>query len=150
MRISRRTQRAERSHSVSGNVHNYMDRWRSLVIRAEVARDDTVSTIWGISYFPSIEWLWWILPTHLVSYSFRSRSWSWTAQWPCGLCARRAIAEPKQCSQRPVIGRVTKIYCLELLRASEGKLSRWSRHLQSLAPTSVSRRVDVSQAVGRN
>jgi hypothetical protein len=31
---------------------------------------------------------------------------------------------------------VTKIYYLELLRASEGTLSRWSRlHLQSLAPT---------------
>jgi hypothetical protein len=31
-----------------------------------------------------------------------------------------------------VIGWVTKIYYLELLRASEGTLSRWSRlHLQS-------------------
>jgi hypothetical protein len=31
---------------------------------------------------------------------------------------------------------VTKIYYLELLRASEGTLSRWFRlHLQSLAPT---------------
>jgi hypothetical protein len=31
---------------------------------------------------------------------------------------------------------VTKIYYFELLRASEGTLSRWSRlHLQSLAPT---------------
>jgi hypothetical protein len=45
---------------------------------------------------------------------------------------------------------VTKIYYLELLRASEGTLSRWSRlHLQSLAPTPVSRRVDVRQAAGR-
>jgi hypothetical protein len=49
------------------------------------------------------------------------------------------------------IGRwMTKIYNLELLRASEGTLSRWSRlHLQSLAPTPVSRRVDVRQAAGR-
>jgi hypothetical protein len=42
---------------------------------------------------------------------------------------------------------VTKIHYLELLRASEGTLSRWSRlHLQSLAPTPVSRKVDVRQA----
>jgi hypothetical protein len=42
-----------------------------------------------------------------------------------------------------------KIYYLELLRTSEGTLSRWSRlHLQSLAPTPVSRRVDVRQAAG--
>jgi hypothetical protein len=53
-------------------------------------------------------------------------------------------AEAKQRSQRSVIGWVTKIYYLELLHASEGMLSRWSRlHLQSLAPTPVSRRVDV-------
>jgi hypothetical protein len=33
----------------------------------------------------------------------------------------------------------------------EGTLSRWSRlHLQSLAPTPVSRRVDVRQAAGRD
>jgi hypothetical protein len=45
---------------------------------------------------------------------------------------------------------VTKIYYLELLRASEGTLSCWSRlYLQSLAPTPVSRRVDVRQAAGR-
>jgi hypothetical protein len=45
---------------------------------------------------------------------------------------------------------VTKIYYLELLRASEGTLSRWSRlHLQSLAPIPVSRRVDVRQAAGQ-
>jgi hypothetical protein len=31
---------------------------------------------------------------------------------------------------------------LEILRASEGTLSCWSLHLQSLAPTPVSRRVD--------
>jgi hypothetical protein len=56
----------------------------------------------------------------------------------------------KHRSQWPVIGWVTKIYYLELLRASEGTLSRWSRlHLQSLAPTQVSRRVDVRQAAGR-
>jgi hypothetical protein len=53
-------------------------------------------------------------------------------------------------SQWPVLGWVTKIYYFELLRASEGTLSRWSRlHLQSLAPTPVSRRVDVRQAAGR-
>jgi hypothetical protein len=72
------------------------------------------------------------------------------ARWPRGQCARRAIAEAKQRSQRSVIGWVTKIYYLELLRASEGTLRRWSRlHLQSLAPTPVSRRVDVTQAAGR-
>jgi hypothetical protein len=69
---------------------------------------------------------------------------------PRGQCARRAIAEPKKCSHRPVIGWVTKIYCRELLRASEGTLSRWSRlHLQSLTLPPVSRRVDVRQAAGR-
>jgi hypothetical protein len=62
-----------------------------------------------------------------------------------------AIAEPKQCSQRPVIGWVTKIYYLELLRASEETLSRsWSRlRLQSLTPPSLSKRADVRQAGGR-
>jgi hypothetical protein len=45
---------------------------------------------------------------------------------------------------------VTKIYYYELLRASEDTLSCWSRlHLQSLAPTPVSRKVDVRQADGR-
>jgi hypothetical protein len=58
--------------------------------------------------------------------------------------------EAKHQSQWLVLGWVTKIYYLELLRASEGMLSRWSRlHLQSLASTSVSRRVDVRQAAGR-
>jgi hypothetical protein len=39
---------------------------------------------------------------------------------------------------------VTKIYYLELLRASKGTLSCWSRlNFQSLAPTPASRRVDV-------
>jgi hypothetical protein len=61
-------------------------------------------------------------------------------------CARRVIAEAKQRSQRSFIGCVTKIYYLELLRASEGTLSRWSRlQLQSLAPAPVSRTVDVRQ-----
>jgi hypothetical protein len=48
---------------------------------------------------------------------------------------RRAIAEVKQ--RWSVIGWVTKkMYYLELPRASEGTLNRWSRlHLQSLAPT---------------
>jgi hypothetical protein len=56
-------------------------------------------------------------------------------RWSSGQCARRAIAEAKHRSQWPVLGLVTKIYYLELLRASEGTLSRWSRvHLQSLAP----------------
>jgi hypothetical protein len=41
-----------------------------------------------------------------------------------GQCARRAIAEAKHRSQWPVLGWVTKIYYLELLRASEGTLSR--------------------------
>jgi hypothetical protein len=64
-----------------------------------------------------------------------------------GQCARRAIAEAKQSSQRSAIRWVTKIYYLEFLRASKGTLSRWCRlHLQSLAPALVSRRVDVMQA----
>jgi hypothetical protein len=73
------------------------------------------------------------------------------AQWLRGYaCARRTIAKAKQRSQWSVIGWVTKLYYLELLRASEGTLSRWSRlHLQSLAPTPVSRRVDVRQAPSR-
>jgi hypothetical protein len=51
------------------------------------------------------------------------------------------IAEAKHRSQWPVLGWGTKIYYLELLRASERTLSRWSRlHLQSLEPTPVSRR----------
>jgi hypothetical protein len=57
------------------------------------------------------------------------------ARWSRGQCARRAIAEAKQRSQKSVIGWVTKIYYLELLRASKGTLSRRYRlHLQSLAP----------------
>jgi hypothetical protein len=60
------------------------------------------------------------------------------ARWPRVQCTRRAIAEAKQRSQRSVILWVTKIYYLELLRASEGTLNHWSRlHLQSLAPTVV-------------
>jgi hypothetical protein len=72
------------------------------------------------------------------------------AQMPREQCARRAIAEAKQRSQWSVIGWVAKIYYLELLRASEGTLSCWSRlHLQSLTPTQVSRPVDVRQATCR-
>jgi hypothetical protein len=57
-----------------------------------------------------------------------------------------AIAEAKQRSQRSVIRWVTKIYYLEL-RASESTLSHWSwLLLQSLAPTPVSRWVDVRRA----
>jgi hypothetical protein len=64
--------------------------------------------------------------------------------------ARCAIAKAKQSSQRPVMEWMTKIYNLELLHASEGTLSRWSRlHLQSFVPTPVTRRVDVRQAAGR-
>jgi hypothetical protein len=56
-----------------------------------------------------------------------SSSGNWGARWSSGQCARRAIAEAKQRSQWPVIGWVTKIYYLELLRVSEGTLSRpWS------------------------
>jgi hypothetical protein len=72
------------------------------------------------------------------------------ARWPRGQSARRGIAESKQRSQRSVIVWVAKICYLELLRASEGTLSCWSRlHLQSLAPTPVYRRFDVRQAAGR-
>jgi hypothetical protein len=72
------------------------------------------------------------------------------ARWSSGQCARRAITEAKHRSQCPVLGWLTKMYYLKLLRASEGTLSRWSRlHLKSLAHTPVSRRVDVRQAAGR-
>jgi hypothetical protein len=48
------------------------------------------------------------------------------------------------------MGWVIITFYLELLSASKDTLSRWSRlHLQSLAPTPVSRRVDVRQAAGR-
>jgi hypothetical protein len=50
---------------------------------------------------------------------------------------RRAITEFKQ---RQSLDGWPKIYYLELLRASEGTLSRGSRlHLQSLAPTNLHR-----------
>jgi hypothetical protein len=56
------------------------------------------------------------------------------SQWSSGPCA--FVCEVKQrCS---IIGWVTKIYYLEILRALEGTLSHWSRlHLQSLAPTAL-------------
>jgi hypothetical protein len=61
-----------------------------------------------------------------------------------------AIVEAKQRSQKPAIRWATKTFYLELLRASEGTLSRWSLlHLQSFVLTLVSRRVDVRQAAGR-
>jgi hypothetical protein len=64
--------------------------------------------------------------------------------------ARRAIAEAQQRLQRQVIRWVNRIYYLELLRASEGMLSRWYRlHLQSFVPIPVLRRVDFCQAAGR-
>jgi hypothetical protein len=72
------------------------------------------------------------------------------ARWPLGKCTRRVISEAKQRSQGSVIRWVTKIYYLELLRAAEGTLSRWSRmSLQSLVLTPVSMRIDVRQAAGR-
>jgi hypothetical protein len=49
------------------------------------------------------------------------------ARWPRGQCPRRVIAEATQRSQWSVIEWVTKIYYRELLHASEGTLSRWSR-----------------------
>jgi hypothetical protein len=57
--------------------------------------------------------------------------------------------QAKQHSQMSVIEWVTKIYYLELLRGSEGTLSRSRLHLQSLAPTLGSSRVDFRQAAGR-
>jgi hypothetical protein len=56
------------------------------------------------------------------------------------------VRSRKLSSQWLVIGWVTKIYYLELLRASDGTFSRWSR-LHSLSPTPVSRMVDVRQAL---
>jgi hypothetical protein len=45
-----------------------------------------------------------------------------STRWPRGQCVRCAIVEAKQLSQRSVIGWVTKIYYLKLLRPSEGTL----------------------------
>jgi hypothetical protein len=42
------------------------------------------------------------------------------ARWPRSQCDRHAITEVKQCSQSSAIGCVSKIYYLELLRASPG------------------------------
>jgi hypothetical protein len=70
------------------------------------------------------------------------------ARWSSGQCTKRAIAEAKQ--RWSVIGWVIKIYYLELLRVSEGTLNCCSwMHLQSVAPTLVSRRGEVRQAAGR-
>jgi hypothetical protein len=70
------------------------------------------------------------------------------AQWPRGRCAWRS-RKLSDVHKRSVIGWLTKIYYLELILASEGTLSCPSRlHLQSLAPTPVSRRVDVRQVAG--
>jgi hypothetical protein len=95
-----------------------------------------------------------IILTCYVSQKFDSRTVQTfvciSNRWPHGESAGRAIAEAKQCSLRPVFVRVTTIYYIEVLRASEGMLSRWSRlHLQPYVPTPVSRRVDVRQAAGR-
>jgi hypothetical protein len=61
-----------------------------------------------------------------------------------------SIAEAKRRSRSSAMGWVTKVYYLELLRASKGTLSRCSRlPLPSLAPAPVSRRVDVRQSAGR-
>jgi hypothetical protein len=50
----------------------------------------------------------------------------------------------------PYLSMVYYYYLLLFVRASEGTLSTWSwLHLQSLAPTQVSRRVDVKQMAGR-
>jgi hypothetical protein len=69
-------------------------------------------------------------------YSHKTYIHTWEARWSSGQCTRRAIAEAKHRSRLPVLGWVTNIYYLELLRASEGTLSRWSRlHLQSLVPS---------------
>jgi hypothetical protein len=60
-------------------------------------------------------------------------------------------SDAKQRSQRSLVGWVIKIYYLELLRVSQGTLSRWSRlHLQSFVPTPVLRRVEVRQAVRKD
>jgi hypothetical protein len=83
-------------------------------------------------------------------YNLLSAIECWGARWSSGQCAQRLNAKAKQRSYRSAMGWVTKIYYLELLRASESTLSCWSRlHLQSLASTPVSRRVDVRQAAGK-
>jgi hypothetical protein len=64
---------------------------------------------------------------HLPRRNLRGMNVKGGARWSSGQCARHAIAEAKHRSQWPVLGWMTKIYYLELLRASEGTLSRWSR-----------------------
>ncbi|RVE49906.1 hypothetical protein evm_005499 [Chilo suppressalis] len=77
-----------------------------------------------------------VLEVKLRHPGVRDRNLYRGAHWRKWLTRSAAIVELKQLSQWWVIGWVTKNYYLELLRASEGKLSRWSRlHLQSLAPT---------------
>jgi hypothetical protein len=67
------------------------------------------------------------MDTHKVTYEIKSKNQKINvyldfggARWPRAQSARRAIAEVKQRLQKPVIGWVTKIYNLELLRALEG------------------------------
>jgi hypothetical protein len=60
----------------------------------------------------------------------------------------RSACEAKQRLYTSVIGWVTETYYLELLRASESTLNCWLLS-PTLAPTPVSRRVDVRQAAGR-
>jgi hypothetical protein len=74
-----------------------------------------------------------IKPSHKIDFIRPWRPRHEELDGPAVSALRRAIVEVKQCWS--VIGWMTKHY-LELLRASDGTLSRWSRlHLQSLAPT---------------
>jgi hypothetical protein len=82
---------------------------------------------------------WWV--NCLINVEYIRGSGGGGARCPWGQCARRAIAEARQHSQRSVIGWVPKICYLALIRASEGTFTRWSRlHLQSLVSTTFPRR----------
>jgi hypothetical protein len=66
------------------------------------------------------------------------------ASWSMRSASDRGLSDELKRSPKSVLGWVIKIYYLEILCASEGTLSRYSRlHLQSLAPTPFPRRVDV-------
>jgi hypothetical protein len=76
----------------------------------------------------------------LIAYAIRG------AQWPS---VSALSVRSRKLATFSKVRWVIKIYYLELLHASDGTLSRWSRlHLQSIAPAPVSRRVDIRQETG--
>jgi hypothetical protein len=90
---------------------------------------------------------WKMTDKFFIKYILTIQLTSSMAQWSVRSVRSRKLSNVLK---RAVIGWVTKIYYLELLRASEGTLSCWSRlHLLPLVPTPVSRRVDFRKAACR-